>query len=274
MSTTLDHNNIQLDVRSIETEPKYAGYSENQKSSQPEDNQQKTSKCQVLLGCFLLSIIFMAISGLAFGLIFVTINANNEDLTGKENITEEIGQKLDAVVRENDRLREELSQLSENVNELTNITDKIQHGPENCPEGWTPWRNTCYYVSKVMGTFLAAEKDCFDKGARLAFPRSVDEFVLLKSLIPGNSRTDAQGLWVDIKSDYNPFINRRRWINGNNEDVSTQIQSYWHYDQPGRDTSQQCVTFYKRENSNDMSFALHDISCDTEFQTWVCFVDV
>ena len=49
-----------------------------------------------------------------------------------------------------------------------------------------------------MGTFEQAKADCLNREARLAFPRNVDEYMLLKALIPGSSHDSARGLWLDI----------------------------------------------------------------------------
>ncbi|KAL0977952.1 hypothetical protein UPYG_G00163720 [Umbra pygmaea] len=159
-------------------------------------------------------------------------------------------------------LTKERDQLQTRFHSLTNERDQLQRKTEMltnrikvrpCPEGWSKFEFSCYYITSVKKTWVESREDCNDRGADLVVINNLEEQLFVNRLSGSGSNiwigltgSDTKGTWT--------------WV----DDTPLTIK-YWAPGQPNNDGEQECVEFIKSPDTG----VWNDKKCDA-LNMWIC----
>ncbi|XP_026232643.1 C-type lectin domain family 4 member C-like [Anabas testudineus] len=125
-----------------------------------------------------------------------------------------------------------------------------------CPDGWTKFCWSCYFLSTERGSWTKGREDCRTRGADLVVIHSAEEQTFISTFINKNTwiglnDTDKEGTW--------------EWVDGTPLTVT-----YWGSNEPNNGNggiflaNEDCV-----EISTGWSSEWNDLSCEASRQ-WIC----
>uniref|UniRef100_A0A7N6B8S6 C-type lectin domain-containing protein n=1 Tax=Anabas testudineus TaxID=64144 RepID=A0A7N6B8S6_ANATE len=125
-----------------------------------------------------------------------------------------------------------------------------------CPDGWTKFCCSCYFLSTESGSWTEGREDCRTRGADLVVIDSAEEQAFLSELIHkytwiGLNDRDEEGTW--------------KWVDGTPLTVT-----YWASNNPNNGEGhaewgeEDCVEIFGGQSSE-----WNDISCEASRQ-WIC----
>ncbi|XP_026232665.1 uncharacterized protein LOC113173469, partial [Anabas testudineus] len=189
--------------------------------------------------------------------------------TSVGSLTEERDQlktNLSEMTEERDQLKTNLTEMTEERDQLkTNLTKMTQEDnyfqslcrqKTTCPDGWTKFCCSCYFLSTESGSWTEGREDCRTRGADLVVIDSAEEQAFLSELIHkytwiGLNDRDEEGTW--------------KWVDGTPLTVT-----YWASNNPNNGEGhaewgeEDCVEIFGGQSSE-----WNDISCEASRQ-WIC----
>ncbi|XP_067371574.1 CD209 antigen-like protein C [Channa argus] len=170
----------------------------------------------------------------------------------KDNLT----QCLQAIDKKLSDVSEERNRLNVRLTEMTKALNRLQK--KTCPAGWKILHFSCYFISRVSGSWKRGRQDCKDREADLVVIDSAEEQKFISGFITvdtwiGLTDSEEEGTW--------------KWVDG-----SSMTLSNWEKQQPDNgggdvkwgeeDCAQIRTGRYPEENWNDRS-------CDATMN-WIC----
>ncbi|XP_074486692.1 C-type lectin domain family 10 member A-like [Sebastes fasciatus] len=208
-------------------------------------------------------------------------NCNTTDLSDQNQVKEEENDcerkkpgeynrcqdRINALTRDNSRLENRITDLTNMINNLGEERDRLQlrelsgcGSSQQCPASWTLINSRCYFVSTEEKTWMDSRKYCQSKDADLVVINSEEE---QKSLYRLNGN-DGLAYWIGL---YDPTGSTGstgwKWVDG-----SALTKSFWMSGQPDRNPMkvEDCVNIY---NVDPELANWYDIACSSK-RRWLC----
>ncbi|XP_067371584.1 CD209 antigen-like protein C [Channa argus] len=206
-----------------------------------------------------LLIVFLLVR-LGFGVYYRNLDRGSaaEFSVMKDNLTQCLqasDKKLSDVSEERNRLNVRLSsltaerdQLNISLTEMTKEVNRLQK--KTCPAGWHMFNFSCYFISRVSGSWKRGRQDCKDREADLVVIDSAEEQKLILGFITvdtwiGLTDSEEEGTW--------------KWVDG-----SSLTLRNWNEGEPNDGASgEDCGEIIQKVHK------WNDLSCNVS-QQWIC----
>nr|XP_046254675.1 oxidized low-density lipoprotein receptor 1-like isoform X3 [Scatophagus argus] len=126
-------------------------------------------------------------------------NKLNQDKNNLKQEKDQLIQEKNKLNQVNNNLKQEKDQLLQDNHQLQQEKDQLlqSQGPnsKSCPQGWFPYRCTCYQVSSSKNSWDYANRDCKRKGAHLVTFSNKEEETFLRNV------GGAFNVWMGLRGD-------------------------------------------------------------------------
>ncbi|XP_026232644.1 CD209 antigen-like protein A [Anabas testudineus] len=232
--------------------------------------------------CLGLLSVFLVIGLIGLGVHLASLTEERDQLkTSLTEMTEErnkLKTSLTEMTEERNKLKTSLTEMTEernklktNLNELTEERDQLKTGltemtqednnlqslcQTTCPDGWTKFCWSCYFLSTERGSWTKGREDCRTRGADLVVIHSAEEQTFFSTFI--NTRT-----WIGLNDRDNEGT--WKWVDGTPLTVTN-----WAETQPDNGDGyikvgeEDCVQLLDGHSSE-----WNDVSCAAPLP-WIC----
>ncbi|XP_058509078.1 CD209 antigen-like protein C [Solea solea] len=169
-------------------------------------------------------------------------------------VTVNLAERLQVAENKRDLLTDELANKTK---ELQEFQSRIPHLMP-CPNGWTMFQSSCYFLSSTSGSWDHGKSDCRKRGADLVIISNTEEQKFMSKLSPHD-------IWIGLSD--REHENTWEWTDG-----SPLTLRFWRNQQPdngngdARYGEEDCGTLLAKK---DVNTNWNDLSCDASLH-WIC----
>ncbi|XP_056319272.1 C-type lectin domain family 4 member E [Danio aesculapii] len=135
--------------------------------------------------------------------------------------------------------------------DITPIPFQYKSDKGLCSEGWLLYKNTCYLLENVYGTWESSKSLCLSRGAHLMVVDSEEELEFISRVV--QKWTD---YWIGLKRDK---MGKWSWVNG--DDYHSNLH-FWDENQPAHAGMESCVYLKGTDTVHRKLF--HDSDCSSQ----------
>ncbi|XP_042618990.1 early activation antigen CD69-like isoform X2 [Cyprinus carpio] len=120
-----------------------------------------------------------------------------------------------------------------------------------CSDGWVLYKNTCYLIVNVYGTWELSKSLCHDHGAHLMVVNSEEELEFISRVVQ-----KSPDYWIGLKRDK---MGQWSWVNGDNYHSTPH---FWDENKPAHWDTESCI--YLKGSDTVHRKLMHDADCHSE----------
>ncbi|XP_042618989.1 early activation antigen CD69-like isoform X1 [Cyprinus carpio] len=135
--------------------------------------------------------------------------------------------------------------------DITPIPFQYKGNKGLCSDGWVLYKNTCYLIVNVYGTWELSKSLCHDHGAHLMVVNSEEELEFISRVVQ-----KSPDYWIGLKRDK---MGQWSWVNGDNYHSTPH---FWDENKPAHWDTESCI--YLKGSDTVHRKLMHDADCHSE----------